>query len=83
MSYNVLDVVKDVILNQVEHVDRETYIERLELCKACEHLVMKFPITGGNCSRCGCFVRQKAKYKKSRCPLHPPKWGWKPSFNKV
>lgn len=74
MSYNVLDIIKDEMLGQADHVDQQTYVNRVSICNRCEHLKFFVPLTGGNCGLCGCIVKAKAKYKQSECPDKPPRW---------
>lgn len=38
-------------------------VERLAICASCPFLVK-----GKKCSKCGCFVRLKAKFKSCHCP---------------
>ena len=45
-------------------VNKETYKERLDICRGCEHY---FKPTG-NCKFCGCFVRIKASMSVMGCP---------------
>jgi len=44
--------------------------ERLNICIKCNHY--KFKFTGGTCSKCGCIVALKVKFKKQKCPVD--KW---------
>jgi len=43
---------------------KEVYEERLAICRGCENY---FKLTG-NCLRCGCFMRIKAKIAPMTCP---------------
>ena len=45
-------------------VNKETYKERLDICRECEHY---FKPTG-NCKVCGCFMRIKASISVMYCP---------------
>ena len=50
-------------------VRKETYKERITICKGCEHY---FKLTG-NCKLCGCFMKVKHKLAMAECPIG--KWG--------
>jgi hypothetical protein len=43
----------------------KVYNERLAICKGCEHY---FKPTG-TCTKCGCFMRVKAKLSNLSCPI--------------
>ena len=45
-------------------VTKETYKERITICKGCEHY---FKLTG-SCKVCGCFMRVKARIAPLSCP---------------
>jgi hypothetical protein len=52
-----------------EKVSEQKVMERLSICEACEF----FGIGGKpRCQKCGCFVRAKAKFRTSSCPMK--KW---------
>ena len=48
--------------------DSETYIKRLNCCKACVHL------RNGTCALCGCFVEARAAKQPLHCPDIPDRW---------
>ena len=50
-------------------VPKEIYKERLAICKSCDHY---FKLTG-NCKKCGCFMKVKARIAPLSCPIN--KWG--------
>lgn len=46
------------------------YIQRLNACKACPHLIEKHM----RCGKCGCMIEHKAKWRTTTCPDDPPRW---------
>lgn len=66
MSYNILDVAKDLLTNNLEFVSDETKKHRLDCCNQCPANVLNF------CKGCGCFIPTKITLTKSECPLN--KW---------
>ena len=50
-----------------DKVMQELYTKRMNTCTNCPLL-----LPTGNCSNCGCFVREKAKYVDESCPVN--KW---------
>lgn len=48
MSYSILDIIKDEVLGSAQHVDRQTYINRVSICQSCEHLKTVIPLSGRN-----------------------------------
>jgi hypothetical protein len=64
MSYNVLNVIKDLIHGELEFADTETAVNRITICNTCEVLN-----TLRQCTACSCFVDAKTKLNKSECPL--------------
>lgn len=49
-------------LRQEEKADDALYRQRLEACKACDHLI------AGVCMKCGCYVEFRAAFVKMKCP---------------
>tara|TARA_Y100001937_G_scaffold127990_1_gene201958 strand:- start:4611 stop:4928 length:318 start_codon:yes stop_codon:yes gene_type:complete len=62
--------LKTYIANGAPNVTTEDYLERLEVCRKCEHL-MKNTM---RCGLCGCLLEHKAKWKTSSCPDKPTRW---------
>ena len=62
--------LKNYIANGAPNVSTEDYIERLEACNNCEHLIK----TTMRCGLCGCLLEHKAKWKTTSCPDKPPRW---------
>ena len=52
------------------NVSNKDYVERLEACNACPHLIKK----SMRCGLCGCLLEHKAKWKTTTCPHKPSKW---------
>lgn len=48
--------------------DDETYQNRLNICKECEHLY------NGMCGKCGCYVELRALKKEQKCPHEKHYW---------
>ena len=44
-------------------VDRKTFNKRLEICEECE-----FFTRWRRCTKCGCFMGNKGRYKAASCP---------------
>ena len=63
----LFDAVKTVKGKSIEKVTPITKNIRLDTCNACKRLMKT-----GNCSICGCFVRDKTNYKTEKCPIN--KW---------
>lgn len=74
MTYGIGDIIKDTLTGNAQFVEDETFNKRVSICEKCEHYTQLIPLTGGNCSLCGCFIRKKNKYKQSQCPDNPPRW---------
>jgi hypothetical protein len=74
--YTIVDVIKDELLGRAEKVDEETYRERILTCSDCPKIITPT----FQCGKCLCFIRRKARYAKSQCPLtieedrEPPRW---------
>tara|TARA_R100001163_G_C4971864_1_gene131451 strand:+ start:57 stop:419 length:363 start_codon:yes stop_codon:yes gene_type:complete len=62
--------LKTYIANGAPNVTTEDYIERLNACDACEHLLRPQI----RCGLCGCMLEHKAKWKTTKCPDNPPRW---------
>tara|TARA_R110002051_G_scaffold323311_2_gene416488 strand:+ start:1230 stop:1727 length:498 start_codon:yes stop_codon:yes gene_type:complete len=56
------------------NVSNKVYIERLEACNTCPHLIK----SSMRCGLCGCLLEHKAKWKTTTCPDKPERW--KPVF---
>lgn len=63
----LFDVIKTAKGKDITKVSGGTYNIRLARCKMCPKL-----LSTGNCTLCGCFVKDKAKYKDESCPIN--KW---------
>jgi len=63
----LIDIVKNAKGKSIEKANIELKSKRLDVCKKCEHMLIT-----GNCGICGCFVKDKVKYKDEKCPIK--KW---------
>ena len=63
----LIDIVKNVKGKSTDKVSVDLHSTRVSICNKCPKLLIT-----GNCSVCGCFVKDKAKYKNEKCPLK--KW---------
>ena len=62
--------LKTYIANGAPNVTTEDYVERLDACNTCEHLIEPQI----RCGLCGCLLEHKAKWKTTKCPDNPPRW---------
>ena len=62
-----IDLVKQFKDKPTDKVSVDLYNKRISICNSCPKKLIT-----GNCSVCGCFVRDKAKYSDESCPLN--KW---------
>ena len=63
----LIDIIKKTKGKTIEKVCENTQKLRYAKCRTCENL-----LSTGNCKVCGCFVKDKAKYKGEQCPIN--KW---------
>lgn len=64
MSYNVFDAIKDTIFNPNDCWATEEEVKRrASICDECP-----FKGSMNRCTKCGCFLPAKVKYKNSTCP---------------
>jgi hypothetical protein len=59
------NMIKNIPIKVI--ADQETRAKRIGECQQCEHLVKR-----KRCGKCGCFVRAKVTFEKSKCPID--KW---------
>ena len=63
------EVVQDTVsLNGNPLVSKDEYKERLSICAACEHFILK----NKRCKKCGCYMESKARFSIAKCPIQ--KW---------
>jgi hypothetical protein len=62
--------LKTYIAEGAPNVTTEAYVERLEACDSCEHLIREKM----RCGLCGCLLEHKAKWKTTTCPDKPTRW---------
>jgi hypothetical protein len=62
------DIIGGAIMGEGLLVEEEAFNARMSICATCPSFVHETT----RCSECGCFMRAKAMFKKTYCPLH--KW---------
>lgn len=71
MVKNFVGTAADVVVGAVQGegvtVSEEVYQERMNICMGCE-----FFREDKRCTKCGCFMEAKTRFKKTFCPIH--KW---------
>lgn len=66
MAANFAKALTSHVADGAKHVSTEQMEARLEVCSLC-------PLRADDrCSKCGCFIAEKAKWRSSECPL--AKW---------
>jgi len=45
-----------------DRADEALYRQRLDACRACDHLI------SGVCMKCGCYVEFRAAFRRMKCP---------------
>lgn len=65
MSYNIIDVVKDLATGKIKFATRDTARHRRNICSVC--IVRDARIN--TCTACGCWLPAKTRLEKSECPL--------------
>jgi hypothetical protein len=63
----LIDLTKSVRGKSIEKVTVGLHKKRVAICNSCPEKMQT-----GNCSICGCFVNDKAKYTDEECPIK--KW---------
>lgn len=73
MVNGFLGTAKDVIDGAVHGegllVTEDVYNQRMQICNTCEF----FRKDDKRCTKCGCFMEAKTRFKKTFCPIHH--WG--------
>lgn len=64
---NLAVAFKQFAADGFELATDKTYQDRLDICAGCEHLM-----GGSVCTKCGCYMRIKAKLAIMKCPIN--KW---------
>nr|DAS94069.1 MAG TPA: protein of unknown function (DUF5637) [Caudoviricetes sp.] len=63
MAYNIFDAIRDTLFHPGDaFVEKEIALDRAMTCDTCPFKNMNI------CSRCGCFLPMKVRYKGSTCP---------------
>lgn len=72
MAKNLFGSAKDIVAGAVRGegilVEEQVYIDRMNICNNCEF----FKRDEKRCTKCGCFMEAKSRFKKTYCPIH--KW---------
>jgi len=92
LAHDAVQAVAEWAGDDFGYVDAETYARRLAACEACPfytppparalYRVARWTSPDARiCSRCGCFMKLKARLPKQRCPSEAPdhpgltRWG--------
>ncbi|MDD5150381.1 MAG: hypothetical protein PHC28_07830 [Flavobacterium sp.] len=67
MSYDLFDLAKDALTNNIEYADQEQTNNRKEICNRCEFLQTSVFDKLGICGKCGCMMNKKIQFKRSSC----------------
>lgn len=59
------DIITGVVQGEGLLVTEELHNHRLNICNGCEF----FRLEDKRCSKCGCFMEAKSKFKKTYCPI--------------
>ena len=64
------ELIRDRIaaMPEDQRADEAVMAARLEVCKACDHLM------NGTCALCGCYVELRAAKRVQGCPDVPKRW---------
>ena len=64
------EIIRDRIaaMPEEQRADEAVMASRLQICKACDHLM------NGTCALCGCYVELRAAKRVQRCPDVPGRW---------
>jgi len=58
------------VVDGMATVDDTEYNRRMDICKSCP----LFIASEQRCSKCGCYLEVKARWRSSNCPDNPPRW---------
>ena len=70
MAKNFTQAAGKHIANGMKAVSQEIYLDRLNACNTCPHLIQEKK----QCGLCGCMLEHKAKWETSTCPDEPSRW---------
>lgn len=65
MSYNIIDVLSDIVTGELKFAPCKVSKERYTECKNCEVRNKQLNI----CTICGCVIPLKVILEKSSCPM--------------
>lgn len=64
-KYGVIDAFASVVTGTAEYAEENLQNQRKSICQACEF----YRALINQCSKCGCIIFLKVKFKQSECPL--------------
>lgn len=64
-TYNIKDVLRDAVANNLELASEELVASRNQICDSCD---VQHKLTHV-CTACGCFLPLKTRLLKSNCPM--------------
>lgn len=73
MAKNLTKSTFNHVMNGMEEVSDDIYEERLRKCNNCP-LLNTANAENPSCSKCGCFVKIKAKWASESCPKEEKEW---------
>lgn len=65
---SLFTIAKNMVNDVDQYVDDSIQKERFNMCMECPDLIK----LTNQCSKCGCFVGLKTKFKQEECPIQ--KW---------
>ena len=70
MAANFAKDLTKYVKEGAPNVTHKQYVDRLEACKKCPHLIEPTM----RCGKCGCLLEYKAKWRTTTCPDTPQRW---------
>ena len=70
MAKNFTKSLTEHVANGMKSVSLQIYMERLDACNKCEHLIKNKK----RCGLCGCMLEHKAKWETATCPDKISRW---------
>jgi hypothetical protein len=64
MSYNIINVIRDIVTGELKLSTPEQVRVRRNVCSVCEARSAL-----NVCTACGCFLPAKIRVEKSECPM--------------
>ena len=66
MAKNIIKDGSKIVKNKFELINSSEFEKRIQTCTTCEHVRVRGKEI--RCSLCGCYMRQKARFKSAQCP---------------